>query len=142
MRLWIGLAAAAMCFGCSMGGIRNDTSSVTFSKQLSVGDVFNTSTDVARSMGLPPVTKIDKENGYLEFGSFTMMMTGADMGGECAMQVHYRPGAADVTTRFFDMGWYGASSKAMRDAFDPKAAKADCPTLLAQFKDALAARLK
>jgi hypothetical protein len=50
--------------------------------------------DVARDMAFPPATKIDKQNGLVEFGSFTTSHTGI------TAQVRRRTdGSVEVTVR-------------------------------------------
>src|SRR5687768_1579493 len=57
-------------------------------------DLLDIAVDAARAVGLPAVTKLDKANGVVEFGSFDTAATGY------AAQVRRRPdGQLDVTVK-------------------------------------------
>lgn len=57
-------------------------------------DVLEVAIEAARSVGLPPVTKLDKANGVVEFGSF-----GMDVIGYTAQVRQRSDGQLDVTVK-------------------------------------------
>jgi hypothetical protein len=49
---------------------------IAYSPTVKSGDVIEAAINVARSMGFPPATKIDKANGLVDFGNFGSPMLG------------------------------------------------------------------
>jgi hypothetical protein len=66
------LSALCLLFatGCAFSPTKNNL--VPLSPTASTEAVLEAAADAARSSGLPPVTKMDKANGVVEFGGFGM----------------------------------------------------------------------
>ena len=68
------------------------TRSISIDKEAAKKDIIELAIDVAKSMGFPPVTKLDKPSGIVEFGKFGSSVTGI------TAQVRIRPdNQVDIT---------------------------------------------
>ena len=92
-RIVIGIACAVVTLvaGCA---VPTATQTVAVPAPARSLDVLDVAVDAARAVGLPAVTKLDKTNGVVEFGSFEAPGSGY------AAQVRQRPdGQLDVTVK-------------------------------------------
>jgi len=64
----------AIAAGCAFAPVA--TRNVSYSAALSQGDVIEVAIDAAREAKFPAATKIDKQNGSVEFGNYQMSELG------------------------------------------------------------------
>jgi hypothetical protein len=86
------VTATLLLLGCAH--FPTTTRSIVLEEQAAKVDVLELAIDVAKEMDFPPVTKLDKASGIVEFGAFGTSTTGV------TAQVMIRPAnKVDVTVR-------------------------------------------
>lgn len=74
LKFALSLSIASALVGCTFSPANSGT--VAVPARLTNGQVLDIAADAGKAVGFPPVTKIDKANGIVEFGNYEMSELG------------------------------------------------------------------
>jgi hypothetical protein len=94
--------------GCQSYAPSNAVRTVAMSGSLDKDKVYNAVIEAARDTGLPPMTKMDKANGIIEFGSFELPEMGLTaqvrIVSDTSMELTVRRGSAFIPIKAESQG--------------------------------------
>ena len=75
-KFWFSFIAMFILFLVGCAHFPQETRFIQIDNSFSKGELLEIAIDLAREMNFPPMTKLDKSNGIVEFGEFGAHVTG------------------------------------------------------------------